>query len=888
MHTPLDLVFFMPSVLDFKTLSQRQSADWNTLDRLARINNTGISITQTREAFNKLNEELLANLVNETFKKTIQEMTSKAQVSVDIVIRNLFERTADIGFLATDEDIRNFLKLKSQYSVLNKSEETEYLSEKYTQLQMAQKNLEERFQEYVSKYSVYYDIVLFDTKGKILARLDKNNDIKVTYDSFIQESLYTQKDFVETFSYSDLQPNNKESLIYSFKVTNSNEDQTPLGVLSLFFKFEDEMKGVFANLISKNDWMILTLLDKDGKVIASSDEYQIPLGVIQEKEVEKEYSIIKFAGREYLVKTCPTKGYEGFYGLGWLGHALIPLDHAFEKNTNLALKSMDGEFLESVIRTSSLFTKEIKNIPVLAEKIQKELDRTVYNGKLIDESGTTGMVLGEISEAGFKTKQIFEDSIKNLNETIISSFISNAEFSARLAIDIMDRNLYERANDCRWWALAEDFRKILSEENISEKQKQKLEDILSYINNLYTVYTNLFLYDNEGKILAISLPKGERVNEDIPFLKKDKWLNKSIEEAWISNTLSINNSQQYSVSPFAKTPLYREEEYTYIYGASIRDMKDNSVLGGIGIIFDSMPQFKAMLEDVLPKVENGAIQKGCIALFADKNKNIISSSNEAFKVGSKIDIEDKYFDLNNGESKAGILTYNGQNYALGACCSQGYREYKSLEDSYKNDIIAFVLMLIGVKEEQTTDIKTSQKREKLLIDIPKEYDLNSHCTKVVTFLIDGEWFGLETKNCEKTISAEGVTPILSNDDSYVVGFKTYKDETLYIVKMTHDLKTTDKFIDLEDEIVVVKIANNPYIKYIGILTSQIGEIKSFPNTMIDSLQGLLANTEFFSTAIIKNPSSEEGKMVTLIDLEKIASRLVKPENIKLEHEKNEA
>ena len=33
-------------------------------------------------------------------------MKFKASVAIDVLIRNLFERTADIGFLATDNDIR--------------------------------------------------------------------------------------------------------------------------------------------------------------------------------------------------------------------------------------------------------------------------------------------------------------------------------------------------------------------------------------------------------------------------------------------------------------------------------------------------------------------------------------------------------------------------------------------------------------------------------------------------------------------------------------------------------------------------------------------------------------------------------------------------------------
>ncbi len=37
-------------------------------------------------------------------------MNFKSQVAIDILIRNLFERRADIGFLATDDDIRLFLE----------------------------------------------------------------------------------------------------------------------------------------------------------------------------------------------------------------------------------------------------------------------------------------------------------------------------------------------------------------------------------------------------------------------------------------------------------------------------------------------------------------------------------------------------------------------------------------------------------------------------------------------------------------------------------------------------------------------------------------------------------------------------------------------------------
>jgi len=867
---------FMPTVLEYKKFLEQLSNDWNTLDRLARINNTGISITQTREAFSKLSESLLENLIAETSNKIAQEMNSKAQVSVDILIRNLFERTADIGFLATDEDIRSFLKTRLTYINAKRNQQTELSDKLLKKYKNDKEELRQRFLEYIAKYSVYYDIMLLSPEGRVLAKLNDNNTVEHSTDSLIQESLQTKEEYVETYRYTDLQPNQDKSLIYSYKVTSSNDDNTPIGVLALFFKFEDELKGVFKHLIDEKDWMILTLLDKDGSTISSSDSYQIPLGTKLQTVTDKNCDIVRFGGREYLAKTEPTKGYEGFHGLGWYGHVMIPIEHAFEETKNMALNSMKNNYLENVINTSDLFSNEVKFIPHRAEKIQRELDRTVNNGKLIDETGTTGMVLGEISSAGIKTKNIFEDSIKNLNETVISSFLADVEFSAKLAIDIMDRNLYERANDCRWWALAGDFTKILAKSNINDNDKEKLEDILSYINNLYTVYTNLFIYDINGEILAISMPKGERKNEPIEFLVKEQWVGKTIKEKWVEDTLKIIDSQQYTVSSFLKTNLYKNGQHTYIYNASIKDIGEvNRSIGGIGIIFDSTPQFFAMLDDALPKNENNKTKNGALGFFVQKDTTIISSTDKSFTIGSKLNIDSKFFTLKQGESIADIISFNNYNYAIGASCSEGYREYKDKKDTYKNDVISIILNPIG-ESKVVMENNEYKKPEKLLLTIPKDIAVNTSTTKIITFHLDSHWFGLNAKDCECTVGIEGLTPVLAKDKNFVCGFKTYKNETVYVINMTHDLQPSMENIHSDSDIIIVKIEDNPYIKYIGIATEQIGEIKNFPDIMIDSLKSIMSNTDLFSTAVIRNPQNEKSEMITLINHKKIARRLIDP------------
>lgn len=67
------------------------------------------TMAATRTGFGKLEHELVISLVQEKVQNVLAEIGTKAQYVIDIVVRNLFERTADVGFLATDRELCNFV-----------------------------------------------------------------------------------------------------------------------------------------------------------------------------------------------------------------------------------------------------------------------------------------------------------------------------------------------------------------------------------------------------------------------------------------------------------------------------------------------------------------------------------------------------------------------------------------------------------------------------------------------------------------------------------------------------------------------------------------------------------------------------------------------------------
>jgi chemotaxis signal transduction protein len=835
------IITHMKSVEDYREELRILAGQWDLLTILGQISGTGTNMTGTREGFKMLTNELLSQLGLENLKKASQEIGSKAQVAVDIVIRNLFERTADIGFLATDDDIRNFITEMERLDSLTQDQCAEENINKTQIREDMRSALIERFNEYTKKYSVYFDIILLDTQGNVLCQMDTESKLTRSYDTIIKESLTTDKEYVEVFKTTDLLPGKGDSLIYAYRVTATNDAKSrKLGVLCLCFRFENEMEGIFRNLSNADDWSVITLLDKDGIVIASSSRHQVPVGSQMAMVKDKEYDIVRFAGRLYLAKTCATKGYQGFFGLGWHGHVLIPIEQAFSASGGS--NGISEDILHAVMDDPKLFSKELRDIPVQADRIQSELERTVWNGNITGNDPKSKILLWNISDAGLKTKKVFEDSIGNLHETVITSVMNNVWFWAALSVDIMDRNLYERANDCRWWALTSKFRDIMSQGHVTPENKASMASILKYINNLYTVYTNIFLYDKSGTILAVSNEAEQQI------------VGQKIHHTWARETLTLKDSQKYSVSPFEASEYY-DNRHTYIYGASITNLETHEVLGGIGIVFDSEPQFEAMLEDSLPRDTKGNVIEGCFGVFACRNGKVVSSTCSTIKPGDQLQVPKKLFEMPCGKGSSEIITYNGAYYAVGAHTSAGYREYK-VYDNYRNDVIGFIFMpLAQVKDEA---LKPVRKRE-MRIDVRSD-SRGGDTIEVATFYIGSRWLGIRAEHVVESVTPEGIT-IVPGACQFVKGQIIYKNVPTVILDIRSILEEEPRGVDKDTQIIIVQTGKMK----IGLLVDGLGEIPEIPMHRVEAPEHLIEKHTRYTDVVIKpDPKSANQEILVVL------------------------
>lgn len=620
------------------------------------------SMQRTLDGVKALQTKLIDNLRKEHFRKASLETGGKAQVAIDILIRNLFERTADVGFLATDDDIRKFLLLGEP------SEQDRAF-------------IVGRLREYQAKYTVYGEIAVLDKQGNVACHLDVDNPIRFSRHPLLAHTLQSGEPFVETFGPCDLQPALANSLIYSCRIReHDGPGAGTLGVLCLCFRFEDEMRGIFAGLAqSKHD--LFAILDSGGRVIASSDPVQLALGSKPE-QVPDESRVVGHGNRRYFAKTAATHGYQGFFGLGWLGHLMRPLEVAFVADEPADDEARIGA-PHAALENSTLFSQELHTINRDIRDTNLRLKHMVLNGEIFSINHNAAAiipVLDGIRKVGEDIRCVIEHAMFGLQNTVVSSRLNEAAFHAFLAVNIMDRNLYERSDDCRWWALTSDICRILAGRDIDEAGKTRLGDILRYINGLYTVYTNLFVYGADGVIVASSsdaLCPGSRLTEET-----------------VVRTLANSDSQAYFVTPFEPTALYGGRP-TYVYHASVTALDNPArIVGGVGIVFDAEPQFAAMLDDCLPRDDKGQVLAGAFAVFADRHGQVISSTAPALPAGTALALDEHWLHLPNGQRKSEIAVHDGKRYAVGCVISNGYREYKSAADAYRNDVAAFVFIRV--------------------------------------------------------------------------------------------------------------------------------------------------------------------------------------------------
>lgn len=178
-----------------------------------------------------------------------------------------------------------------------------------------------------------------------------------------------------------------------------------------------------------------------------------------------------------------------------------------------------------------------------------------------------GQVSTEVHSAISELQDISESLATNVRGTRITDL-------ALTNIDLIDRNLYERSCDCRWWATDSSLVTALS--TGSPEHCQYASKRLGQILDSYTVYLDLVLADFDGAIVANGRPN---VFNSVGTRHSDA--------AWFRTAMSSKSGAEFGFQT-AHTSSLVGDQRTLIYSCGVREGGeiDGRLLGALGIVFN--------------------------------------------------------------------------------------------------------------------------------------------------------------------------------------------------------------------------------------------------------------------------------------------------------------
>jgi len=328
-----------------------------------------------------------------------------------------------------------------------------------------------------------------------------------------------------------------------------------------------------------------------------------------------------------------------------------------------------NELAQTILKRLESSMKEIDSINLQTRLLS--INAQVEAARAGDAGRAFGVVASSMGELSERTSSV----AKGLTSGVQTGTNELAEISKRLSsdvrgqrltdlalynIELIDRNLYERTCDVRWWATDASLT-IACEDDENADKLAFASKRLGVILNAYTVYFDLVLCDTTGNVITNGRPKS--------YSSTGKNVSQS---KWFRDAMNTRTGDDYGFQTVHKSELTNSQNILS-YSCAVRTGGDvnGDIIGVLGILFnwDSLAQTivhrTAIAEDEWEYSR---------AMIVDSDGLILADTQE--RILDKIEFNgmEQLFDNSRGFIET---TINGKKCLVAHAKSPGYETYKT-------------------------------------------------------------------------------------------------------------------------------------------------------------------------------------------------------------------
>ena len=349
--------------------------------------------------------------------------------------------------------------------------------------------------------------------------------------------------------------------------------------------------------------------------------------------------------------------------------------HAIEKSEQDISETKSNVTLESISKLANTMANEMEQAIKKIQDINEETHVLALNAAIeASSAGDAGKGFGVVAEhmgdlsnetarITSRMNQESQDKIVELEE-ILTSQATNVRGNrlANLAltnIDLIDRNLYERTADVRWWATDRSVVNALTQksQDAYSNASKRLAIILKY----YTIYHDLILSDLDGNVIANGNPKFALIGRNIS------------QRPWFKNAVNTASGEDFGFETVHKSkPI--DNQIILTFSCKVHQHGDTSqpVIGVLASVFNWTGLAQTIIEQTSINQDDKSRTRICLV---DNDGEVLGDS-------ANMILEDKIsFDgmdsLLSEKKNFVVQNYNDKKYLIGHAQSPGFEGYST-------------------------------------------------------------------------------------------------------------------------------------------------------------------------------------------------------------------